>query len=429
MQEGAVRTDPGRALKRGRLVGALWFQVLVGTVAGALLGHFWPHAGAAMKPFGDAFVALVRMMIGPIVFCTVVHGVAGMGDMRRLGRVAFKTIVYFEAVTTIALLLALVIVEWWRPGAGMHVDAHALDPASVASYVATAHQQSVSGFFLHLIPDTFLGAFVVPDILPVLFVSILFGIALSGAGEAARPLADLIERLGEACFRVIGIVMRVAPIGAFGAMAFTVGKFGTATLLSLGGLILEFTFVCALFTALVFGGIARVAGIRLTRLLRYIWDEIVVVAATTSTETVLPRIIEKLERAGCDEAVVGFVVPAGYSLNLDGTCLYLATVTVFLAQATGTPLSLGQEVELMLILLLTSKGAAGVAGAAFVVLAATLGAVGTIPVTSIALVLGVHRILAEGLTFVNLVGNCLATIVIARWEGAVDRDRLTTLLG
>jgi aerobic C4-dicarboxylate transport protein len=425
MTEGAGA--PGH-VKRP-LIRELWFQVLAATLAGIVLGHFAPGAGTAMKPLGDAFVALVRMLIAPIVFCTVVHGIAGMGDMKRLGRVALKAIVYFEAITTLALIVALALVELLKPGAGMHVDARTLDAGTVASYVATAHQQSVSGFLLHLIPDTFASAFTAPDVLPVLFVSLLFGIAATLTGEPARPVVDLVARLGQIFFRVTDLVMRVAPIGAFGAIAFTVGKFGAGTLLSLGALIGEFALCCSLFTLLVFAGVARLAGIRLWRLLGYIKDEIVIVAATTSTETVLPRIIVKMKQAGCNEAVVGFVIPAGYSLNLDGTCLYLATVTVFLAQATGVHLSLGAELALMAILLLTSKGAAGVAGAAFVVLAATLGTTGTIPVASIALILGIHRILAEGLTFVNLVGNCLATVVVVRWEGAVDRERLMATLG
>jgi aerobic C4-dicarboxylate transport protein len=412
-----------------RLIRQLWFQVAAATVAGVLLGWLRPSLGAEMKPLGDAFIALVRMMIAPVIFCTVVHGVAGMNDMRRVGRVALKALLYFELVTTLALVLALVAVNLWKPGAGMNVDPHALDASAVSSYVAQAKAQTVQEFLLHIIPTTFLGAFTQPDVLQVLFVSLLFAFAMISLGEVAKPLFDGIERASQIFFRIVGFVMWVAPIGAFGSIAFTVGKFGAASLLSLGSLILEFYLVCLVFVFLVMGGIARLVGVSLWRLMGYIRDEMVVVAATTSTETVLPRLIQKLKKLGCEESVVGLVVPTGYSFNLDGTCLYLATVTVFLAQATNTPLDLGQQLGLLAVLLLTSKGAAGVAGAAFVVLAATLSTVGTIPVAAIALVLGIHRLMAEGLTFVNLVGNTLATIVVAKWEKAVDEPVLNAAVG
>ena len=418
-----------KSVKRAHVLSQLWLQVLLATAAGIVLGLVAPGAAAACKPLGDAFVNLIRMMIAPVIFCTVVHGVAGMRDMGRIGRVALKAIVYFEAVTILALLFALVVVNLWQPGAGMHVDAASLDTKSIATYVATAREQSVSGYLLHIIPDTLVGAFAKGDVLQVLFVSVLFGIALAATGDAGRPVADLVEWLSAVFFRIVAIIMYAAPIGAFGAIAFTVGKFGSGSLLSLGGLILEFLVVCLLFTGMVFGGIARWAGISLIALLRYMRDEIVVVAATTSTETVLPRVIQKMRAAGVEESVAGFVIPAGYSFNLDGTCLYLTTAAIFLAQATDTHLTLWHQLGLIAVLLLTSKGAAGVAGAAFVVLAATLSATGTIPVASIALVLGIHRILAEGLTFVNLVGNCLAAIVVAKWEGALDESILAQRLG
>jgi aerobic C4-dicarboxylate transport protein len=424
-----IESSQAPSPSRFGLFGQLWFQVLVGTLAGIVLGHFLPATGAAMKPLGDAFIALIRMMIGPVIFCTVVHGIAGMNDMKSVGRIALKSILYFEAITILALIFALVAVDLWKPGAGMNVNAAALDAKSVATYLATAREQTVSGYLLHIIPKTYASALTDGEVLQVLFVSVLFGIALAAMGERGKPVVGLIESLSGTFFKIVGYVMYFAPLGAFGAIAFTVGKFGSGSLLSLGALIGEFFLVCALFTAVVFGIVARLAGVSLWRLLVYIRDEILVVAATTSTETVLPRLMQKMRDAGAEESVVGFVVPAGYSFNLDGTCLYLVTVAVFLAQATNTQLTFWHELGLIAVLLLTSKGAAGVAGAAFVVLAATLSTTGTIPVASIALILGIHRILAEGLTFVNLVGNALAAIVVARWEGAIDEDRLAATIG
>lgn len=415
--------------RRFGIAGQLWFQVLVGTIAGIVVGHVSPALGADMKPLGDAFIALIRMMIGPVIFCTVVHGIAGMNDMKSVGRVALKSILYFEAITIFALVFALVAVDIWKPGVSMNVNPALLDAKSVATYLATAKQQTISGYLLHIIPTTYASALTDGEVLQVLFVSVLFGLGLAATGERGKPVVALVESLSGAFFRIVGYIMYFAPIGAFGAIAFTVGKFGSGSLLSLGELIIEFLLVCALFTLVVFGLVARWAGVSLFRLLAYIRDEILVVAATTSTETVLPRIIQKMKDVGCEESVVGFVVPAGYSFNLDGTCLYLTTVAVFLAQATNTPLTIWHELGLIAVLLLTSKGAAGVAGAAFVVLAATLSTTGTIPVASIALILGIHRILAEGLTFVNLVGNCLATIVVAKWENAVDETRLAETIG
>ncbi|RSU45998.1 C4-dicarboxylate transporter DctA [Sphingomonas sp. S-NIH.Pt15_0812] len=425
-------TTIGETEKKARRFGIarqLWFQVLAGTLIGILLGHFAPGTAVAMKPFGDAFIKLIRMMIGPIIFVTVVHGVAGMNDMKAVGRVALKSILYFEAITILALIFGLVAVDLWRPGVGMNINAAAIDTASIKSYVASAHDQSVTGYLMAIIPTTFAGALTEGHVLQVLFVSVLFGIAIAAIGERAKPVLDVIESASQGFFRIIGYIMYFAPLGAFGAIAFTVGQFGTASLLSLGELILEFFVVCGVFTATVLGGVAWYCGVSLWRLLGYIWDEIVIVAATTSTETVLPRLILKLRKLGCEESVVGFVIPAGYSFNLDGTCLYLTTVAVFLAQATNTHLTFWHELGLIAVLLLTSKGAAGIAGAAFVVLAATLNTTGTIPVASIALILGIHRILAEGLTFVNLVGNTVATIVIAKWEGKLDERTLAAAVG
>jgi aerobic C4-dicarboxylate transport protein len=412
-----------------RIVAQLWFQVLAATALGIVLGIFYPSTAARMKPLGDAFIALVRMLIAPVIFCTVVHGVAGMRDMKRVGRVALKSLVYFEAITTIALVIALLAVNLSQPGAGMNVDPHAIDTRAISEYTSQAREQSVWSFLLGIVPTTFFGAFARPDVLPVLFVSVLFALALSSLGARARPITDLVGALSEIFFRIVSFIMWVAPVGAFGAIAFTVGRFGAGSLWSLAKLILEFYLVSLAFVLVVFGAIAYSVGVSLFRLLAYIRDEIVIVAATTSGEAVLPRLIEKLRGLGCDESVVGLVVPAGYSFNLDGTCLYLSTAVVFLAQATNTHLGIGQQLGLLAVLLLTSKGAAGVAGAAFVVLAATLGSTGTVPVASIALILGIHRLMAEALAFVNIVGNSLATIVVSQWENALDYTKLYAQVG
>ncbi len=389
-------------------------------MAGIALGCLDPGLGQSMKPLGDAFIALVRMIIAPVIFCSIVHGVAGMRDMRRVGRVALKALAYFMAVTLVALVMALVAVNLWKPGAGMDIDPRAIDTHAISTYTAQAGEQTVTQFLLNIIPMTFVGAFSQPNVLQVVLVSVLFAFALTKLGDSARPVLDLIEGLSAIFYRIVGFIMWAAPLGAFGSIAFTVGKFGSGSLWSLGALIVEFYVVSVAFVAVVLGLVARWVGVSLFGLMRYIRDEIVIVAATTSTETVLPRIMQKLRGLGCDESVVGLVIPTGYSFNLDGTCLYLATVVVFLAQATNTPLDLTQQLTILAVLLIASKGAAGVAGAAFVVLAGTLAALGTVPVASIALVLGIHRLMAEALTFVNLIGNSLATIVVSKWEGALD---------
>src|SRR5215475_7792690 len=321
-----------------------------------------PNLGAQMQPLGDAFVSLIRMIIGPVIFCTVVHGVASMNDMKRVGRVALKALIWFEAITLVALIFALIAVNIWQPGAGMNVDAAALDASAVKTYTAAAQHQTAAEFLLHIIPNTLVSAFVQGDVLQVLFVSVLFAFALVLVGEPARPVLDIIGRLSQIFFRIVGLIMWVAPLGAFGAIAFTVGRFGAGSLLSLGNLILEFYVVCLAFAFLVLGGVARAMGVSIIRLLYYIREELLIVAATTSSETVLPRLVQKLQDLGCEESVVGLVIPTGYSFNLDGTCLYLATVTVFLAQATNTDLTIWQQIVLRTVMLLTSKGAAGIAG-------------------------------------------------------------------
>src|SRR6185295_4879179 len=344
-----------------QLVRQLWFQVLAAMIVGALLGIAQPQLGAQMAPLGDGFIKLVRMIIAPVIFCTVVHGIAAMNDMRRVGRVAIKALIYFEAITVVALIFGLIAVNLTRPGAGMNVDLAALDPASLGNIATVARNESVIQYLLNIIPATFSSAFVDGDVLQVLFVSVLFGIALVMAGERGKPILDLIGKLTTVFFRIVGLIMWAAPIGAFGAIAFTVGRFGVASLQSLAVLLLEFYAVCLLFVFIVFGAVARWCGVSLFRYLGYIRDEILIVAATTSSETVLPRLVQKLQDLGCEESVVGLVVPTSYSFNLDGTCLYLATVVVFLAQATNTPPDLRAQLALPAVMLLTSKPAAGFA--------------------------------------------------------------------
>jgi aerobic C4-dicarboxylate transport protein len=406
----------------------LWIQVMIAMALGIALGIYRPDLAIEMQPFGDAFIKAIRMLIAPIIFCTVVNGIAHMADMARVGRVAIKSIIYFEAITSVALVVGLVAVNLWQPGAGMNVDAAAINAGIVEPYVKQTAVLGLVPFLLNIIPNTFVGAFAEGNILQVLFLSVVCGFALIWLGERAKPLTDVIDVSAKMVFGVVRIVMWAAPLGAFGAIAFTVGKFGLGSLASLGKLVGGFYVTCLFFVLVVFGPIAAFCGTSLLKLIRYIWEELLVCIATTSSETVLPRIIAKLENVGCEKGIVGLVVPMGYSFNLDGTCLYLATASVFLAQATNTPFDLSHQIGLLLILLVTSKGAAGIAGAAFVVLAATLAAGGAIPVASVALVLGVHRLMSQALTPTNLLGNAVATIVIAKWEGALDMARMKQVL-
>jgi aerobic C4-dicarboxylate transport protein len=422
MESGAAATQAAK--RRKAWWTQLWVWVVIGMLAGIALGVASPDRAAAMEPLGDAFIKLIRMLIAPIIFCTVVTGIAHMADMARVGRVAIKAIIYFEIMTTVALIVGLVMVNVLQPGVGMNVDVSKLDPAAVEPYVKLTHEVGFVPFLMNIIPDTFVGAFTDGNILQVLFIAILSGFALVWLGERAKPFTNLVEIAGQMVFFMVGLVMWTAPLGAFGAIAFTVGKFGFASLASLGKLIAYFYLTCIVFIVVGFVPLARLCGFRLWKLIRYIKEELLICIATTSSETVLPRLIAKLEQAGCEPAVVGLVVPTGYSFNLDGTSLYLATAAVFLAQATNTPLDIWHQVGLLLILLVTSKGAAGVAGAAFVVLAATLGAESSIPVASVALVLGIHRLMSQGLTPTNFLGNAVATIVMAKWEGALDEERL-----
>src|SRR3954470_12381218 len=402
----------------------LYFQVLTAIVLGVLLGHFYPHLGEQMKPLGDGFIKLIKMIIAPIIFCTVVHGIASMQDMKKVGRVGLKALIYFEVLTTIALIVGLIVANTLSPGSGMNVDVKSLDTRSIQGFVAKSKEQGTVQFLMDIIPTTVVGAFASGEILQVLFFAILFAFGLQALGERGKALLNVIDQASYALFGVVGIIMKVAPIGAFGAMAFTIGKYGVASLLSLAQLMLAFYLTCIIFVVFVLGFFAWLAGFNIFKFIRYIKEELLIVLGTSSSESVLPRMIAKMENLGCEQSVVGLVIPTGYSFNLDGTCIYLTMAALFLAQATGTELSFAQQLGIIAILLLTSKGAAGVTGSGFIVLAATLSSVGTIPVASIALILGVDRFMSEARALTNLIGNGLATVVVAKWEGALDEDRM-----
>lgn len=402
----------------------LTFQVLAGIVLGVLVGVLWPNVGAALKPLGDIFIRLIQMVVGLIIFCTVTHGIASVRDLGKVGRIALKAMVYFEVVTSVALLIGLVAINLLKPGVGMHVDLATLRHG-VDSVDATAAAPHGFGEFLtNLVPTSAVGAFSQGDILQILLFSVLFACGLASLGEKAQPVLHVVDVVRETLFWIIRVVMKLAPIAAFGAIAFTIAKFGISSLLPLGKLVGEFVLTCAVFLLVVLAPISYACGFSLFRLMRYFREELVLVLGTSSSESVFPQLTEKLTRLGVDESVVGMVLPTAYSFNHDGTCLYFAAVTVFLAQATDTALGWQAQLGLLLILLLTSKGGAGVSGSAIAVLTLTLAATKTIPVSSIALILGVHRILSAAFVFVNIVGNCVATVVVGRWEKAVDRDKL-----
>ena len=407
----------------------LYFQVLVGITIGVLLGSLRPDLGAAMKPLGDGFIKLIRMIIAPVIFSTVVAGIATMGDIKDLGRIGIKTLVYFELVTTpLALAIALLVVNLLEPGVGINADPSTLDIKSVSAYASTAQQLTTVEFMLNIIPTTLVDAFARGEILQVLLVSVLFGLALLHLGERGRPLVTFIDQFSQALFGVVGLIMRLAPIGAFGAMAFTIGTYGVATLVSLGKLMAGFYLACLLFIVLGMGIIARVCGFSLWKFLRYIKEEIFIVLGTSSSESVLPRIMAKLEHLGCSRRVVALVVPTGYSMNLDGTSIYMAMAAIFIAQATNTHFPLLQQLGLLALLLLTSKGAAGVTGSGFVTLAATLSAMPTLPVAGLSLLVGIDRFMSEARAITNVIGNALAAVVVARWEGALNVPRMTRIL-
>jgi aerobic C4-dicarboxylate transport protein len=407
---------------------SLYAQVLAAVVAGALLGHFNPSAGAAMRPLGEGFIKLVKMLIAPIVFTTVVTGIAKMGDLKKVGRVGLKGLVYFEALTTVALAIGLVVGKVVQPGAGMNIDPKSLDTKSIASYTTSGHSLSTADFLLNIIPKDVVDAFARGDILQILFFSILCGVALAALKTQGVGLLHLIEGLSNVLFRIIAIVMRVAPVGAFGAMAFTVGKYGIASLLSLGKLIASFYATSLLFVVIVLGLVMRAAGLGIFRFLRYIREEIFIVLGTSSSESALPLLMRKMERLGCSKPVVGLVVPMGYSFNLDGTSIYLTLATLFIAQATNTHVTFGQEMEILAVLLLTSKGAAAVTGGGFITLAATLSAVGNIPVAGLTLLIGVDRFMSEARAITNLIGNGVAAVVVSKWEKELDTGRARAVL-
>ena len=408
----------------------LYVQVLAAIVAGVLLGHFMPHAAVTLKPLGDLFIKLVRMIIGPVIFCTVVTGIAGMQDMKKVGRVGGKALIYFEVASTIALAIGLLAAHVTAPGQGFNVDPSTLDVRAVSGYAAqAAHGDGIAGFIAHVIPETFVGALVQGDILPVLLIAMLFGTALALMGETAAPITRSMETLSKAFFRIVGMVTSLAPLGAFGAMAFTIGRYGIVSLLPMLKLIGAFYLTAFLFVAVVLGAVARLCGFSLWRFLAYIRDELLIVLGTSTSEAALPQLMDKLGGMGCPRGVVGLVVPTGYSFNLDGTNIYMTLAVLFLAQATNTHLSFGQEVTLLLVTMLTSKGSTGVTGAGFITLAASLSVVPTVPASAMVLILGIDRFMSECRALTNIVGNGVATIVVSAWEGELDRTKLAMALG
>ncbi len=405
----------------------LYVQVLVAVALGITLGYLFPEQGKALKPLGDAFIKLIKMMIAPIIFCTVVHGVASMGDLKKLGRVGGKTLLYFEVVSTLALLIGLVVVNVLKPGAGFHANAAELSASAAKTaheYADKAHSLSTVDFLLNIIPSSFVGAFTSGDLLQVLFIAILSAFALTHMGERGHGVLNVIERTGEVFFAIMGIVVKAAPIGAFGAMAYTIGSHGIGALGKLLYLMVGFYVTAGLFVVFVLGGIARWCGFSIFSFLRYIKEELLLVLGTSSSETALPLMIQKLRGLGCAPSTVGLVVPTGYSFNLDGTNIYMAMAAVFLAQATDTPLDIGQQISLLVVAMITSKGASGVTGAGFITLAATLAVVPGIPIESLALLVGIDRFMSECRALTNLIGNGVATVAISRWEGEVSAETL-----
>jgi aerobic C4-dicarboxylate transport protein len=411
-----------------RLYRNLYLQVLTAIVLGALLGHFYPETGADMKPLGDGFIKLIKMIIAPIIFCTVVTGIAGMEDMKKVGRVGAKALIYFEIVSTLALAIGLVVVSLIRPGAGMNADVSKLDTRALGTFTEKAQSHNTVDFLMNIIPNTVVDAFAKGDILQVLFFSVLFGFALSMLGQRGKVAFNLIDEVAHVLFGVVGVIMKVAPIGAFGAMAFTIGKFGLGSLSKLGMLMASFYLTCLLFIFFVLGTIARLCGFSILKFLKYIKEELLIVLGTSSSESVLPRMMAKLENLGCSKSVVGLVIPTGYSFNLDGTSIYLTMAALFVAQATNTRLTFIQTLTILGVLLLSSKGAAGVTGSGFITLAATFAAVPTIPVAGLALILGVDRFMSEARALTNMIGNGVATMVVSRWEGELDKDRMAQVL-
>ncbi|WP_142847912.1 dicarboxylate/amino acid:cation symporter [Telmatospirillum sp. J64-1] len=414
--------------KKKKFYQQLYVQVLSAIAFGILLGHFYPDIGTDMKPLGDAFIKLVKMIIAPVIFLTVTTGIAGMNDMEKVGRVGAKSMAYFLFFSTLALVVGLVVANVVQPGSGMHIDPATLDGGAVASYTKAAEQHSLTAFLMNIIPTTVVGAFASGEILQVLFFSVLFGVSLALVGKPAEPVVHILQSVSQGVFKLVNILMKVAPIGAFGAMAFTIGKYGIGSIANLALLVGAFYLTSLIFVLGVLGVVAWFNGFSILSLIRYLKEELLLVLGTSSSEAALPTLMDKMERAGCSRSVVGLVVPTGYSFNLDGTNIYMTMAALFIAQATDIPLSLGDQILLLLVAMLSSKGAAGVTGAGFVTLAATLSVVPTVPVAGMALILGIDRFMSECRALTNFIGNAVATIVVARWEGEVDEERLRAAL-
>jgi aerobic C4-dicarboxylate transport protein len=414
--------------RRKPLYTVLYVQVITAIAIGVVLGYAWPETGAAMRPLGDGFIKLVRMMIAPIIFSVVVVGIAKMGDLKAVGRIGVKALIYFEVISTLALVIGLVVVNVLKPGVGINADPASLDANAVGAYAKSAASLSTVDFLLNVIPTTVVGAFANGEILQVLFFSVMFGLALLHLGEQGRPLVSMIDHFSHGLFRMIHMIMRVAPIGAFGAMAFTIGRYGIGSLLQLGQLMAGVYITCAFFVFVVLGLVSRLAGFSIWKFLKFIKEEIVITVGTSSSEAVLPRMMTKLEHLGCSRPVVCLVIPTGYSFNLDGTSIYMTMAAIFISQATNTPLSFSQQLGLLGLAILTSKGSAAITGGAFVTLAATLAAFPVVPVAGLALLIGIDRFMSEARALTNLIGNGVATVVVARWEGALDVTRMNRLL-
>lgn len=416
--------SPPSPPRKPKFYEVLYVQVIFAIIVGILLGHFFPEFGESLKPLGDAFIKLVKMIIAPVIFLTVVTGIAGMNDMKSVGRVAGKAMLYFLTFSTLALVVGMGIANIIQPGAGLNIDPSTLQSAKVSEYVSKAQESSMIAFFMNIIPTTVLSPLTEGNILQVLFVSVLFGISLASVGERGKPITDLLQVAAAPMFKLVSIVMKVAPIGALGAMAFTIGKYGLHSISNLMLLIVTFYITSILFVLLILGAVARYNGFSIVGLIRYIKDELWLVLGTSSSEAALPNLMQKMEAAGCKKSVVGLVVPTGYSFNLDGTNIYMTMAALFIAQATNTDLTIGQQITLLLVAMLSSKGAAGVTGAGFITLAATLSVVPGLPVEGMALILGIDRFMSECRALTNFIGNACATIVVARWENALDKEQL-----
>ncbi|MFM5395747.1 dicarboxylate/amino acid:cation symporter [Aeromonas veronii] len=414
---------------RKKLFSSLYFQVLLAITLGVFLGHVYPELGADMKPLGDGFVKLIKMIIAPVIFCTVVTGIAGMESMKAVGKTGAIALLYFEVVSTIALIIGLCVVNLLQPGAGMNVDPTALDASAISAYAEQAKSQGIIAFLLDIIPGSVIGAFASGNILQVLLFAVLFGFSLHHIGEKGQVIFGVIDSFSKVIFGIINMIMKLAPVGAFGAMAFTIGKYGVGSLVQLGQLIACFYLTCLFFIFIVLGSIAKASGFSILRFISYIREELLIVLGTSSSESVLPRMLDKMEKLGCQKSVVGLVIPTGYSFNLDGTSIYLTMAAIFIAQATNTPLDLFQQITLLVVLLISSKGAAGVTGSGFIVLAATISAVGHLPLAGLALILGIDRFMSEARALTNLIGNGVATVVVAKYCKQLDEKKMDAVFG